>query len=47
MAGLHRNLDAVITPISPATAEAALACVRRCCPEEVADLIAAMLGIDQ
>ena len=47
MAGLHRNLDAVMTPVSPATAQAALACVRRCCPPDVADVIAAMLGLDQ
>ena len=46
MGGFQRNYEGAVTPVSPATAQAALACVRRCCPKDVADVIAAMLGLD-
>ena len=46
MSGGQFNYEAPVTPVSPATAEAALACVRRCCPPDVVEVIAAMLGLD-
>ena len=39
-------MDTPLTPPSPAQRQAALAAVRRQCTPDVADTIAAMLGID-
>ena len=45
MTDMQRLLDTPITPLPDTTVRAALACVRRNCPPDVADVIEQALGL--
>ena len=45
MSDLQKIMDAPITPLPDTTIRAALACVRRCCPADVAEIVEQALGL--
>ena len=45
MSATQQMMDTPITPLPDSTVRAALACVRRSCPPDVADVIEQALGL--
>lgn len=45
MTDLQKIMDTPITPLPDSTVRAAIGCVRRCCPADVADIVEQALGL--